>query len=110
MENLQVAHPGLVPVAKKIFDEHMPTPNQLHIKREDVNVTAADLLRVSEGNVTEKGVRQNISVGVQYLESWLRGNGCVPLFNLMEDAATAEISRMQIWSWLQNKGELHLYI
>jgi malate synthase len=96
-----VAHPGLVPVALKAFDKHMPTPNQIHRQRDDVKVTAADLLAVPAGNVTETGVRSNISVGIQYLEAWLGGNGCVPLYNLMEDAATAEISRSQIWQWLK---------
>ena len=95
-----VAHPGLVPVALKAFDKHMPQPNQISKLREDVNVTAADLLSVPKGTVTEDGVRGNLRVGIQYLEAWLGGNGCVPLYNLMEDAATAEISRSQIWQWL----------
>jgi malate synthase len=97
-----VAHPGLVPVARAIFDEGMPAPNQLDVARDDVTVTAADLLTVPQGPITEAGLRQNVSVGVQYLEAWLRGNGCVPLYNLMEDAATAEISRTQIWQWLRH--------
>ncbi|MDR3699096.1 MAG: malate synthase A [Candidatus Sulfopaludibacter sp.] len=97
-----VAHPGLVPIAKAIFDEHMKTPNQIARKREDVNVTAADLLAVPEGAVTEEGLKLNIDVGIQYLESWLLGNGCVPIYNLMEDAATAEISRTQVWQWLHH--------
>ncbi len=97
-----VAHPGLVPIAKAIFDEHMKTPNQIAVKREDVHVTAADLLAVPEGAVTEEGLRLNIDVGIQYLESWLMGNGCVPIYNLMEDAATAEISRTQVWQWLHH--------
>jgi malate synthase len=96
-----VAHPGLVPVALKAFDKHMPQANQISKLREDVNVTAADLLSVPQGTVTEDGVRLNLRVGVQYLEAWLGGNGCVPLYNLMEDAATAEISRSQIWQWVR---------
>ena len=95
------AHPALVAVALKAFDKHMPTPNQISKLREDVNVTAADLLSVPAGTVTEEGVRLNLRVGIQYLEAWLCGNGCVPLYNLMEDAATAEISRSQIWQWLK---------
>jgi malate synthase len=97
-----VAHPGLVPVAMEIFDKHMPGPNQLERLREDVEVTAADLLRVPEGQITEPGLRSNISVGIQYLAAWLGGNGCVPLYNLMEDAATAEIARAQIWQWIRH--------
>jgi malate synthase len=101
-----VAHPGLVPVAKAIFDEHMPGPNQIDRKREDVHVAAADLLRVPEGAITEKGFRQNVNVGILYLEAWLGALGCVPLYNLMEDAATAEISRTQLWQWLQHGAKL----
>ncbi len=101
-----VAHPGLVPIAKQIFDAHMPGPNQIDRKRDDVHVTAADLLRVPEGVITENGVRQNINVGVLYLEAWLGGLGCVPLYNLMEDAATAEISRTQLWQWIHHHGRL----
>ena len=97
-----VAHPGLVPIAKRIFDEYMPQPNQLARKREDVAITKDDLVRVPEGTVTEKGIRQNINVGILYLEAWLGGLGCVPLYNLMEDAATAEISRTQLWQWVQH--------
>jgi malate synthase len=97
-----VAHPGLVPVALEIFDAHMKSANQIHVKREDVSVTEEDLLRVPEGTRTEAGLRTNVRVGVQYLEAWLRGNGCVPLYNLMEDAATAEISRTQVWQWLHH--------
>jgi malate synthase A len=97
-----VAHPGLVPIAKAIFDQHMKTPNQLHRKREDVNVTARELLRVPEGARTEAGLRHNIRVSVQYLEAWLRGQGCVPLYNLMEDAATVEISRSIAWQWIHH--------
>ncbi len=97
-----VAHPGLIPVAKAVFDEYMPGPNQLDKKREDVHVTAADLLRVAEGAITEAGLRQNVNVGILYTESWLRGIGCVPIYNLMEDAATAEISRTQVWQWVRH--------
>ncbi|MDH4326609.1 MAG: malate synthase A, partial [Betaproteobacteria bacterium] len=103
-----VAHPGLVPVAKAVFDEHMPTPNQYDKQRPDVKVTAQDLLDFRpETPITEAGMRNNISVGIQYLGAWLAGNGCVPVFNLMEDAATAEISRSQIWQWIRSeKGKL----
>ena len=101
-----VAHPGLVAVAREVFDAHMPTPNQLHVKRDDVRVTAEDLLRVPQGTRTEAGLRHNIRVGVQYLESWLRGAGCVPLYDLMEDAATAEISRTQVWQWIHHRATL----
>ena len=101
-----VAHPGLVPIAKQIFDEHMKTPNQIEVKREDVHITAADLLQVPKGEITEKGLRLNVDVGIQYLQSWLGGNGCVPIYNLMEDAATAEISRTQVWQWLHHGAQL----
>jgi malate synthase len=101
-----VAHPGLVPVALEVFDEVMPQPNQINRHRQDVEVTETDLLRVPEGPITEQGVRWNIKVGIQYVEAWLRGNGCVPLYNLMEDAATAEISRTQIWQWLKHQSTL----
>ncbi|MEK5214103.1 malate synthase A [Psychrobacillus sp. FSL H8-0487] len=97
-----VAHPGLVPVAWEQFQEHMPTPNQIHRKREDVQVTAANLLEVPKGTITEEGLRMNCSVGVQYIASWLRGNGAAPINNLMEDAATAEISRTQVWQWIRH--------
>jgi malate synthase len=96
-----VAHPGLVPVAREVFEAHMKGPNQIDRKREDVEVTAPDLLRVPEGTRTEDGLRLNARVGIQYLEAWLLGNGCVPLYNLMEDAATAEISRSQVWQWIR---------
>jgi malate synthase len=95
-----VAHPDLVPVAMEVFDRLMPGPNQLPRLREDVSVTRADMLRVHEGPRTEAGLRENIRVGVRYIEAWLRGRGAVPLYNLMEDAATAEISRAQIWQWI----------
>jgi len=97
-----VAHPGLVPVALEVFNAHMPTPNQVSRQRDDVQVSAAELLAVPQGVKTESGLRMNLSVGVQYVEAWLRGNGCVPLYNLMEDAATAEISRAQVWQWLRH--------
>ncbi len=102
-----VAHPGLVSIAKEIFDRAMPQPNQIDRKLEDVHITAADLLAVPQGDITEAGLRQNIAVGIGYLESWLRGVGCVPLFNLMEDAATAEISRAQLWQWVHHKARLN---
>ena len=101
-----VAHPDLVPVAREVFDRLMPGPNQLSVARDDVAVTREDLLRVHEGARTEGGLRENIRVGVQYIEAWLRGRGAVPLYNLMEDAATAEISRAQIWQWLHLKAKL----
>jgi malate synthase len=97
-----VAHPGLVAIAREVFEAVMPGPNQLDRAREDVRVTAADLLRVPTGTRTEEGLRLNVRVGVQYLEAWLRGNGCVPLYHLMEDAATAEISRTQVWQWVRH--------
>src|SRR5713226_1939366 len=95
-----VAHPDLVPVAKQVFDRLMPKPNQLARLREDVNVTRDMLLEIHEGTKTEAGFRENIRVGVQYIEAWLRGRGAVPIYILMEDAATAEICRAQIWQWL----------
>ena len=102
-----VAHPGLVPVAREQFDAIMKTPNQIDKKREDVNVSASDLVAVPEGTITEEGLRINASVGVQYIASWLRGNGAAPINNLMEDAATAEISRTQVWQWIRHeKGVL----
>jgi malate synthase len=97
-----IAHPGLAAIAREAFDAVMPGPNQLQVLRADVNVTARDLLTVPEGAITEEGLRGCIRVGVQYLESWLRGNGCVPLYHLMEDAATAEICRAQLWQWLHH--------
>jgi len=97
-----IAHPGLAAIAREPFDALMPGPNQLSVLRADVAVTAADLVAIPEGAVTEEGLRNCIRVGVQYLESWLRGNGCVPLYNLMEDAATAEICRAQLWQCLRH--------
>ena len=101
-----VAHPDLVPVAMEVFNRLMPGPNQLGVLRAEVNVTAKDLLEVHEGGRSEAGLRENIRVGVQYIEAWLRGRGAVPLYNLMEDAATAEISRAQVWQWLHLKAKL----
>jgi malate synthase len=99
-----IAHPALAPIANEVFDAIMPGPNQLHVKRDEVRVGAADLLRVPEGAITDAGLRHNIRVGVQYIEAWLGGNGCVPLYHLMEDAATAEICRAQLWQWLQHEA------
>src|SRR5712691_10332145 len=102
-----VAHPGLVAIAMEEFDAVMKGPNQIDRKREDIHVTAADLLKIPGGTITEAGLRNNINVSLQYLESWLRGSGCVPINNLMEDAATTEISRSQIWEWIHHpKGIL----
>lgn len=102
-----VAHPGMVQLVKDIFDEQMPTPNQIFNKREDVHVTQADLLEIPEGKITEQGLRTNINVGIQYVAAWLKGRGAVPINNLMEDAATAEISRAQVWQWIRHpKGLL----
>jgi malate synthase len=101
-----VAHPGLVPVAKQIFDEYMKTPNQIAVKRDEVRVTPKDLLTVPDGEITEQGLRWNIDVGIQYVEAWLRGSGCVPIYNLMEDAATAEICRAQVWQWVRHGAKM----
>jgi len=103
-----VAHPGLISTAREEFDKVLTGPHQIDIEREDRNVaiTAPDLLSVPLGSISDAGLRQNISVGVLYLESWLRGNGCVPLFGLMEDAATAEISRTQLWQWVNHNARL----
>jgi malate synthase len=101
-----VAHPGLVPIAKEVFDAHMKEANQISRRREDVRVAAKDLLTVPEGQITGEGLRWNIDVGLQYLESWLRGSGCVPIYNLMEDAATAEICRAQVWQWVRHRAKL----
>jgi len=98
-----VAHPALVQTAYGVFNEFMPTANQIDNKREDVDVSEADLLAVPSGTVTEAGLRTNINVGILYIESWLRGNGAAAIYNLMEDAATAEISRTQVWQWIHNK-------
>jgi malate synthase len=101
-----VAHPGLVPVAMEVFNEYMKTPNQIDKVRDVVHITQKDLLEVPDGPRTEQGLRHNINVGLQYFESWLGGNGCVPIYNLMEDAATAEISRAQIWQWVRHGVKL----
>jgi malate synthase len=101
-----VAHPDLVPIAIEVFDRLMPQPNQLSVLREDVRVAQADLIEVHKGKHTEEGLRENLRVGVQYIEAWLRGRGAVPIYNLMEDAATAEISRAQVWQWLHLKAKL----
>jgi malate synthase len=100
-----VAHPGLVPVASEAFAS-LAASHQLSVRREDVHVTPADLLAVPDGDITEAGLRTNIDVGIRYLESWLRGVGCVPIYNLMEDAATAEISRTQVWQWVRHGAHL----
>ena len=97
-----IAHPGLAPIALEAFDSVMKGANQLSVSRADVNVGELDLLKVPDGEITEAGLRGCIRVGVQYLEAWLRGNGCVPLYHLMEDAATAEICRAQLWQWLRH--------
>ena len=99
-----VAHPGLIAIAKKSFDDEMPDPNQIERLRGDVEVTAKDLLTVPEGAITEQGLRHNVNVGILYMAAWLAGNGCVPIYNLMEDAATAEISRSQLWQWIHNSN------
>ncbi|MDY8134714.1 malate synthase A [Aquimarina sp. 2201CG5-10] len=101
-----VAHPALVPLAKKVFDTYMPKANQMDVKRDDITITEDDLLAIPEGTITEKGIRENINVGIHYIATWLGGNGAVALYNLMEDAATAEISRTQIWQWLKNEVRL----
>ena len=97
-----VAHPGLVALARQAFDERMPGANQIDKLREDVEIRSEDLLTVPRGTITEKGVRHNVDIGIQYMEAWLAGNGCVPIYNLMEDAATSEISRSQLWQWLHH--------
>ncbi len=102
-----VAHPGLVPVAMEVFNRLMPEPNQISKKLPDLKVTADDLLQVPAGQITEAGLKQNVAVGLGYLEAWLRGIGCVPLFNLMEDAATAEISRAQLWQWVHQQAKMN---
>ena len=101
-----VAHPGLVPVAREVFDGAMKEANQIARQRQDVNVAAMDLITVPIGTITETGLRYNLNVGVLYIEAWLRGQGCVPLYNLMEDAATAEICRAQVWQWLRHGARI----
>ncbi len=99
-----VAHPGMVEIANEAFSKKMPQENQLDKLREDVSVTAAELSEPCEGDITEAGIRNNVSSGIQYIAAWLAGRGAVPVFNLMEDAATAEISRAQVWQWIHNPG------
>jgi malate synthase len=101
-----VAHPALVPIATEVFDRLMPGPNQIEKKLEGFRFTAKDLLTAPKGPITQKGLRQNIAVCLGYMEAWFRGIGCVPLFNLMEDAATAEISRSQLWQWIHHGAHL----
>jgi len=101
-----VAHPGLVSLAMTVFNENMPTKNQMHIKRNELNITEEQLLELPKGTITENGVRKNINVGILYLESWLKGVGAAALYNLMEDAATAEISKAQLWLWLKKEVKL----
>lgn len=100
-----VAHPALIPVAMEVFNEHMPTANQHHVLRRDVSVTRDELIAPSTGTITRAGFENNVEVCVRYLAAWLDGNGCVPIHNLMEDAATAEISRTQIWQWIHTGGQ-----
>ena len=98
-----VAHPALAAIAAEIFNAHMPTPNQMHIRREDVHITSSDLLNMNvPGSITEDGIRKNLNIGLGYMEGWLRGVGCVPINYLMEDAATAEVSRSQLWQWVRH--------
>jgi malate synthase len=99
-----VAHPGLVALAKEAFDARMPEPNQIDKKRDDVEVGQGDLLQVPDGPITEAGIRHNVDVGIRYMAAWLGANGCVPIYNLMEDAATAEISRSQLWQWVHHEN------
>jgi malate synthase len=101
-----VAHPGLVPIALEVFNRLMPGPNQISKQLPDFNPAPGDLIQIPEGEITDAGLKQNVAVGLGYVEAWLRGIGCVPLFNLMEDAATAEISRAQIWQWVHQKAKL----
>jgi malate synthase len=101
-----VAHPGLVPIALEVFNRVMPQPNQISKQLPNYTCTADDLLQVPTGSITEAGLKQNVAVGLGYVEAWLRGIGCVPLFNLMEDAATAEISRAQLWQWVHHHAKL----
>jgi len=98
-----VAHPALAAIAAEVFNKHMPTPNQLFVRREDVHITASDLLNMNvPGKITEEGIRKNLNIGLGYMEGWLRGVGCVPINYLMEDAATAEVSRSQLWQWCRH--------
>ena len=98
-----VAHPALAAIASEVFHQYMPTPNQMFVRREDVHITANDLLNMNvPGQVTEEGIRKNLNIGLGYMEGWLRGVGCVPINSLMEDAATAEVSRSQLWQWCRH--------
>jgi len=100
-----VAHPDLAKIALEVFNEYMPTPNQIYVRRDDVVVSASDLLNINfKGTINEQGIRDNIDVALQYMSAWLSGSGCVPIHNLMEDAATAEISRSQLWQWAHHKA------
>ncbi|HWG66842.1 MAG TPA: malate synthase A, partial [Rhodanobacteraceae bacterium] len=101
-----VAHPALVPIARGIFDAHMPTPNQLHVAHEDVQVTRDMLLAPCGGTITQAGFDNNVEVALRYVAAWLDGLGCVPIHHLMEDAATAEIARTQLWQWLHHEDGL----
>ena len=101
-----IAHPGLASIALDAFNAYMPLENQINNKRDDVVIVADDLLKVPHGNITEVGIRSNLRIGIQYVEAWLSGNGCVPLYHLMEDAATAEISRAQLWQWMHHQAKL----
>jgi len=101
-----VAHPGLVPVAREVFDRFMPEPNQIGAAKAPPQVEAADLLAVPAGDITAAGLKLNVDVGIRYLASWMTGNGCVPIYSLMEDAATAEISRAQLWQWVKHNATL----
>ena len=101
-----VAHPGLIPLARAIFDARMKGPNQIDTARPEAKVLAEDLLRPVEGTRSEQGMRHDIKVGIRYLEAWIGGLGCVPLYHLMEDAATAEISRALVWQWIHHKVEV----
>ena len=98
-----VAHPALAAIASEVFNKHMPTPNQIFVRREDVHITANDLLNMNmPGSISEDGIRKNLNIGLGYMEGWLRGVGCVPINYLMEDAATAEVSRSQLWQWCKH--------
>lgn len=98
-----VAHPALASIATEVFNKYMPTPNQMFIRREDVSITRNDLLNMNvPGSITEEGIKKNIAIGLGYMESWLRNIGCVPINYLMEDAATAEVSRSQLWQWARH--------
>lgn len=103
-----IAHPLIHDIARKVFDEHMPGPNQYHVRREDVRVVAADLTNADvPGKITEEGVRSNVSVALAYSAAWLGGNGCIPVNHLMEDAATAEIARVQLWQWVKYAARMN---